>query len=125
MKSLALASTIAFSSCQMQPAFALDDIVLGQIHAEAVLFKAFYEKSTDSNRIKEGVKVLKNSLRDPYSAHTRNLYVKKFSDGMVVCGEVNAKNALGAYTGYTKFAAGATEAFFASNSSEVLLVCAK
>lgn len=39
--------------------------------------------------------VIRESLKDPDSAKFRNIYE--------VCGEVNAKNSYGAYTGFKKF----------------------
>ena len=43
---------------------------------------------------------VRNSLIDPDSAKFRNVVVR---DRGVVCGEMNAKNKMGGYTGYTKF----------------------
>lgn len=47
---------------------------------------------------------LADRLKDPYSAQFRKM---RFFDGMgdvwKFCGEVNAKNSYGGYTGYTKF----------------------
>lgn len=43
-------------------------------------------------------------LKDPTSAQFQSLKVGKTSKGFaIVCGEVNAKNAFGGYTGFTSF----------------------
>lgn len=42
---------------------------------------------------------VKEALKDPYSAKFKNIKVS----GLSYCGEVNAKNSMGGYTGYTKF----------------------
>lgn len=39
-------------------------------------------------------------LKDPYSVKLKDVQIKE--DG-TVCGEINAKNSYGAYTGYTRF----------------------
>jgi hypothetical protein len=46
-------------------------------------------------------KLVKRSLTDPESAKFRN--INKGSDPGLVCGEVNSKNRLGGYVGFTKF----------------------
>ena len=45
-------------------------------------------------------------LHDPTSVQYRNLYVSKSKDDpnlLVLCGEMNAKNLMGAYSGFHKF----------------------
>lgn len=125
IKSLTAACVVALSSCVAQPANAGADLDAMYIHSEVVLSGAYMEKKSNSARIKDGVTTMKNALKDPFSAQTRNVFVKKFSDGLIVCGEVNAKNGMGAYTGYTKFAAGSTEVFFETDNAAVVLTCTK
>lgn len=48
----------------------------------------------------DGKRAVTNSLKDPESARFRNL---KSSGGLFLCGEVNAKNSMGGYTGFKKF----------------------
>jgi hypothetical protein len=49
----------------------------------------------------EGVRQrVREALRDPSSAQFRNIHP---GQGGYTCGEVNAKNALGGYTGFAKF----------------------
>lgn len=49
-----------------------------------------------------GMDSVKGRLRDPGSAQFRNVFFHHNSIP-VACGEVNAKNALGGYTGFEKF----------------------
>jgi hypothetical protein len=58
------------------------------------------------------------SLKDPGSAMFRYVKLKKFGDGEVVCGEVNAKNSYGGYVGFKRFVAGITDAKIETAPSE-------
>lgn len=49
------------------------------------------------------VEMVKGRLKDPFSAHFRD--VRQTSDGKYVCGQVNARNAMGGYVGYRQFVA--------------------
>jgi len=52
---------------------------------------------------------VKRLLKDPDSAKFRNIFVNKSKKGFtVVCGEVNAKNSFGGYTGFQRFISGGT-----------------
>lgn len=46
---------------------------------------------------------IKGRLKDPASAEFRNVFV---SSSYAVCGEVNAKNSFGGYSGYVRFISG-------------------
>lgn len=46
---------------------------------------------------------IKARMNDPESAQFRNVYVSSLS---LVCGEVNAKNGFGGYTGFQRFISG-------------------
>lgn len=50
-------------------------------------------------------KSMADSLKDPEGARFRNLRIKDFEGGAVVCGEINGKNSYGAYVGYQRFVA--------------------
>ena len=58
---------------------------------------------SDQQKISAAEKSVAEQLRDPASAQFRNSRIK---DGWV-CGEVNGKNAYGAYAGFQRFVAGA------------------
>lgn len=46
---------------------------------------------------------VRQQLRDPESAEFRDVRVRHTNGSTAVCGQVNAKNGFGGYTGYTDF----------------------
>lgn len=64
-------------------------------------------REAEARAISEFVEAAKSEtardLRDPASAQFRDLQVASFDMRYVLCGEVNAKNAMGAYAGYVPF----------------------
>jgi len=64
---------------------------------------------TDSQMEKNGQEALRQHLKDPDSGKFRNVYFVRgdktsgLSKEGFVCGEVNAKNAFGAYVGFSRF----------------------
>lgn len=58
------------------------------------------EKIEEMNKVSLGESKLKDSLKDPSSAEIRN---SRLGLSGATCGEVNAKNSFGAFTGYKKF----------------------
>lgn len=74
------------------------------------------EPNNDSIKILDVAhKMVKEGLKDPASAQFRGEYIVMFNPGkalgdpaskpstVTVCGQVNAKNSYGGYTGYTKY----------------------
>lgn len=57
-------------------------------------------EADDVERVKEAVRT---QLKDPYSAQFANIKTLDTPAGTTVCGEVNAKNSFGAYSGNAKF----------------------
>ena len=56
------------------------------------------------------MKVLKDHLRDPASAMFRNIQLRRNKNGdIVLCGEANAKNGFGGYTGFQPFIIGTND----------------
>lgn len=53
-----------------------------------------------NNNLEAAKKALNKILKDPSSAQYQNVTVYKYG---VVCGEINAKNSMGGYTGFTRF----------------------
>lgn len=56
--------------------------------------------------VEKAKSTITRDLKDPESARFRNLGIYKSTTGkggVSVCGEINAKNSYGAYTGYRKF----------------------
>lgn len=59
---------------------------------------------TDAHTEKAARSILSDTLFDADSAKFRNLReVEDSKDGLVICGEVNAKNRMGAYIGFRRF----------------------
>jgi hypothetical protein len=61
---------------------------------------AYWYFDTPSRQIKATIRA---QLSDPDSAQFRN--IRKGNDSLSWCGEVNAKNRLGGFVGFTRFAA--------------------
>ncbi len=60
-------------------------------------------------------------MKDPSSTKFRNVkYHNSATVGHSVCGEVNAKNSFGAYSGYTRFVSNGTDSvtFLESESTD-------
>lgn len=58
-----------------------------------------YVPGTDAHKKEQAKKVASRDLIDPSSAQFRDVYIKDD----YVCGEINAKNRMGAYVGYKRF----------------------
>lgn len=61
-----------------------------------------------------GRQLVRAALRDPRSADFRNDRER----GAVLCGEVNAKNGFGGYTGYRRFVASRSTVLFEGDGSD-------
>ncbi len=78
---------------------------------EAVLHPRFvrYDRAGDFRHIRmmdAAMEAMRGRLKDPKSADFRNVYLHSSNKGsLVACGEVNARNAFGGYTGYESFIA--------------------
>lgn len=77
--------------------------------AEAAKLAAEAVQEVYWTHAKDSYESFKRTLNDPYSAQFRDVWMVKFGEegavGSAVCGEVNARNGFGAYTGYQPFAA--------------------
>lgn len=60
----------------------------------------------EEKTVEEAKKAVKGSLKDPESARFQSVRIASYLSGSVVCGEVNAKNSYGGYTGFKRFMAG-------------------
>ena len=67
----------------------------------AIVLVATLLTACDSPKIKQAKKLIESDLVDPTSAEYRE--VKTYVDG-TVCGETNAKNRMGGYSGFERFA---------------------
>lgn len=69
--------------------------------------KAQQEKWFGAETVVAAKRAVRASLKDPDSAQFKDVYAnytEKF--GVVACGQVNAKNSLGGYTGFKRFVSG-------------------
>lgn len=78
--------------------------------AMATAGKAAQERLGEQKLIESAKQAAAYDLKDPSSAQFRNVRLVSYSDGRVVCGEINAKNSYGAYVGFSAFMATDTEA---------------
>lgn len=53
-------------------------------------------------RIAQAELAMKERLKDPESVQWRDVYVSRFAEA-AVCGQVNARNSFGGYTGFKQF----------------------
>ena len=76
----------------------------GAIDSGAHKKSIVHDKITGSDKqlIARGLAIVMKSLKDPYSAKFKNVYIGKGPE-RIVHGEVNAKNGFGGYTGYDAF----------------------
>lgn len=62
------------------------------------------ERSREILWLKKGKEAVKTRLKDPRSAEFKDVFFFKGKEGVpVACGQVNAKNSLGGYTGFKHF----------------------
>jgi len=61
-----------------------------------------YPSAATPEEIEAATALVRERLKDPESARIRNVRVMK-DGGALVCGEVNARNSFGGYTGYGHF----------------------
>jgi len=72
-------------------------LILAAASAGAVYWFATHKERVVQNEVKQ-------RLKDPWSAQFKSIAFVKAPDGStVVCGLVNAKNAMGAYAGFVPF----------------------
>ena len=66
----------------------------------------FAKFDSDAARIEEAKAAVVSVLKDPGSAQFQNVFITTPRQGMAVCGEINAKNSYGGYTGFQYFITG-------------------
>jgi len=91
-------------------------------HASNVLDGIIYWPSYHARQ-----SILLDSLVDPDSARIRGLYFRKLGGRQYMCGEVNARNRMGGYTGYKLFYVDSYRVVFSGEDSaswpQVVPVC--
>lgn len=69
---------------------------------------------TEEDAKSQAIQSLMDTLKDPDSAKFRNVRMRNYDGMHIICGELNAKNSYGGYTGYKKFAAAPDESVIES-----------
>lgn len=73
------------------------------ISAMAMRFADAAQEKGRSTVVVDVLAAVTNSMKDPDSVRFRAVRVVRYGTGAVVCGEVNAKNSYGGYTGFSPF----------------------
>jgi hypothetical protein len=68
------------------------------------LCSSSFAKPSESALVSKAKEAIREQMKDPASVEFRNVILNAKSGA--VCGEVNAKNSFGGYTGFTQFAFG-------------------
>lgn len=89
----------------------LSALVVSAILAIPIGIFMGYNEYREPTTEEKAMSYVKNRLKDPYSAQFRN------QRGF--CGEVNAKNAMGAYTGYKRYVASSDYAVYFETDSQI------
>lgn len=110
VKLLCLCS-ICVSACVpiTRPVDNLRDISLGEVGGYAYSTADYIAKHGEDKAQTEILEHLKTRLKDGESAKFRATRMVTYGGngtGRLMCGEVNAKNSYGGYTGFTRFVAG-------------------
>lgn len=79
----------------------------------------FLKKNKEKVAIEKAKDVVKNNLKDPDSAKFKDVEIKSYKDGKLICGYVNAKNSYGGYNGFKPFAASPTQAIIAGGGKDL------
>ena len=66
----------------------------------------FLQTGTEPELVQKSQTLVQQLMKDPSSAQFQNTRVVRSGSFTVVCGEYNAKNSYGAYTGFKPFATG-------------------
>lgn len=78
------------------------------------------QASHESDLIYKAKKTVAASLKDSGSAQFRDVFFSETEKGgSVVCGQINSKNSLGAYTGFQRFISNGQTTFIEENDSNI------
>jgi len=78
----------------------------------------FFKENGEERTIEVTKKIVASTLKDPDSAKFLNLRMVNYYGGKLVCGNINAKNSYGGYTGYTRFVAGVLGGFITKSNNK-------
>lgn len=109
---LALLAT-ALSGCIQTRQNVLDNLHTASIdvvNAYAAEMGAYASRFGHEQATEKGMESVKRQLKDPESARFQNIQLTDHNGGLVLCGEINAKNSYGGYVGFKRFVAGTNSA---------------
>lgn len=113
-KTIALALLAsALSGCIQPRQSALDNLRTASIdvvNAYAADMGAYVARHGRDQAMEKGMESVRRQLKDPESARFQNTRLAAYAGGMVLCGEINAKNSYGGYVGFKRFVAGSISA---------------
>lgn len=113
-QAIALASmTIALSGCIQTRQNALDNLRTASIDlvkSYAAEMGAYAARHGREQATEKSLESVKRQLKDPESARFQNIRLSAYNGGLVLCGELNAKNSYGGYVGFRRFVAGTISA---------------
>ncbi|UXC18532.1 putative periplasmic lipoprotein [Comamonas squillarum] len=105
---ITISAVVALTGCATGPTPL--DRLQSAAYQQVVLYASESQMFLDSGKSQDELKAsaqeaIARNLKDPAAAQFRNVRVMQFTNGRVVCGEVNGKNSYGAYVGFKRFAA--------------------
>lgn len=89
-----------------------------RIYADELQSYMLKNQVSERDAISEAMASITKKLKDPGSAQFRNVEMRLFEGKPIICGEVNAKNSYGGYTGFTRFVASNYDSTFESSDSQ-------
>lgn len=120
---LSVSALVLLSGCvaanRVAPIDALRHGVMEDVNRYSNTFEDFMKSGkSDAEGLAAAKAQVASSLKDQDSAKFRNVVIRPYGYGRVVCGEVNAKNSYGGYVGFTRFVASNEESAIEDNSSQ-------
>jgi len=111
---LSCGASLATPMLANKKGFGLGVAIWGVLVASVGMYGWFLDSNSGDNSqgVKEASYIvvhqdrIKARMKDPESARFRNVFVSHSLGGPLVCGEVNAKNSFGGYTGFQRFVSG-------------------
>jgi len=98
-------ATIALSACTTSANVDYRQKYTDITSKMAVETEKYYQSHGEKATIEMGKDAVKLDLKDPESAKFTGMKIKKYGEGRLVCGHVNAKNSYGGYVGSKAFVA--------------------
>lgn len=89
----------------MAPAEKIRRLAMEDAEIYARQTSEFLELNGEAKTFNAATLAVQSKLSDPESARFRNVRLEQYLTHLIVCGEVNAKNAYGGYVGFRSFMA--------------------